>query len=250
MKFEYLAGVYVLGVLVVTVVSIYTADFLYFTRLSAVAPIGYGMVAFFIIMGAVLVIWEWKSPQFFCNKGHYSINATKDIIPIPWQVEVEDEKADDVILLTHLMFLTGGIDYGGFSTHSGSDKAVFICPGIYVEKIGNNFVSRAIYESTGKRFLPLNINNFITNDFSKRIKEKSNGSPLTEINYGVVAHVDGTATPKNLSELLKQKSFNRELAFYTDREVRLYDSLEKDKKIKEPTVLVGKHLSEATDGKE
>jgi len=250
MKFEYLAGVYVLGFLVVILVSVYTADLLYFTRIPAVAPFGMGMMAFFIIMGAILIIWEWKSPQFICNKGHFSINATKDIIPIPWQVEVKDDEASDIILQTHLMFLTGGTDYGGFSIHSRADKPAFIGPGIYIEKIGTNFVSRIIYELTEKRRTPLNVNNFVTNEFPKRITEKADGTMATDLYYGVVAHVDGTATPKNLSELLKQKYVNRELSFLSDREVRLYDAVEKDKKSKTPRILVGKTLSEGTDGKD
>ena len=126
MKIEYRIGMYVLGILLVILVSIYTVDLLYLTRIPAVAPFGFGMMIFFVLLDAFLVVCEGKSPQVISNVGHYSINATKDMFDIPWQVDTTDEISKKLNLLSMRIMLTGGIDYWGISIHSSSEKPVLI----------------------------------------------------------------------------------------------------------------------------
>jgi len=240
MKLEYRIGMYVLGVLVVVLVSIYTAHILYFTRVPAVAPFGFALMVFFIFLDAFLVVAEGKSPQLITNVGHWSVNATKDMMDVPWQVETTDEHTKDLNLLSIRIILAGGIDYYGISIHSGSEKPVIICPSILVHKEEKNYCCYANLERYEIDELPIYLQYILKRHFTSRIKDK------TPIYYSEVSHMDGSATPDILKKLHEQRDWNKENTVLTERLVRAYDELERGEKHKRK-IFVKKELEEVND---
>jgi len=240
MKLEYRIGMYVLGVLVVILVSIYTAHILYFTRVPAVAPFGFALMVFFIFLDSFLVVAEGKSPQVISNVGHWSVNATKDMMDVPWQVEITDERAKDLNLLSISIILAGGIDYYGISIHSGSEKPVILCPSIFIHKEEKNYCCYANLERYELDELPIYLQYILKRHFTSRVKDK------TPIYYSEVSHMDGSATPDILKKLHEQRDWNKENSAYIDRMVRLYDELERGEKHKRK-IFVKKELEEVND---
>lgn len=70
MKTKYKAGVYILAVLLVILLSVYTTDLLYFTRFPAFALFGLVLIAFFLFLEIVSL--------FVCPicKGMGALNLT------------------------------------------------------------------------------------------------------------------------------------------------------------------------------
>jgi len=240
MKVEYRIGIYALAVLIVILVSIYTADLLYFTRIPAVAPFGFGLMFFFVILDAFLVVCSGKSPQVISNVGHYSINATKDIFDVPWQVNVTEDKVNDLNLLQMRIMLVGGIDYWGISISSNAERPILIAPSIHFHKEEKNYVCYGNLERYEIDELPMYLQYILKRHFPGRVKEK------TEIYYTEVSHMDGTATPDNMKILKLQKEQNREESAYAERIIRLYDELERGEKHKRK-IFVKKELEEVKD---
>lgn len=238
MKIEYRIGMYILGVLIVILLSIYTVDILYFTKIPAVAPFGFGMMVFFIILDAFLVVCEGKSPQLISNVGHWSINQTKDVFDIPWQVEAEEK--NDLNLLSTKIMLAGGIDYWGISIKSSSEKPVLIAPSIFFHKEEKNYCCYANHEKYEIDELPMYIQYILKRHFPGRIKDK------TPIYYSEVSHMDGSATPNNMKILQLQKESNKEDSVLMKRQIRLYDELERGEKHKNK-FFVKKELEEVRD---
>lgn len=224
MKLEYRIGMYVLGVLVVILMSVYTADLLYLTRIPAVAPFGFAMMFFFIMLDAFLVVCEGKTPQVIVNVGHWGINATKDMFDIPWQVETTDEKSKGLNLLDMRIMLAGGIDWWGISIRSSSEKPVLIAPSLYFHKEEKNYVGYANFEAYEIDELPMYLQYILRRHFPGRITER------TPIYYSEVSHMDGTATPENMKILSLQREQNKEESAIYKRQIRLYDELERGEK--------------------
>ena len=244
MKIEYRVGMYVLGILIVILLSIYTIDILYLTRIPAVAPFGFGLLVFFIILDAFLVVCEGKTPQVITNVGHWSINTTKDIFDIPWHVNTgNNEETKNLKLLTMRIMLVGGIDYWGISVKSSSEKPVIITPSIYNHKEEKNFACYASLERYEIDELDMYLQYMLKRHFSGRIKEK------TPIYYSEVSHIDGSATPENMKILRERKEQNKEDSVFMDRIIRLYDELERGEKHKRK-IFVKKELEEVKDDNE
>lgn len=238
MKIEYVVGLNVLAILVIILVSIYTADLLYFTKFPAVAPFGMGMLIFLILVTVFVIIAKANSPKLITGKGTFSMNFEKDLIPIPWAVEVNEDKAKEIEGMDYFLYLTGGINKYGLSIRGRSDSAIVLAPANYDEKIGACQVNRTILEDYDVEELPPNHQYYVKNSFAWRIKKN------TRILYGAVSRWDGTSTSKNLTELMKQREYNRELAFWQDRAIRLYDESERYKKHREPNILLKKEKVE------
>lgn len=243
MKIEYRIGMHLLGVLSIVLLSVYTMDFLYFTRIPAVAPFGFGMIVFFIILDAFIVICEGKSPQLITNKGHWSINTTKDKEDIPWQVEIEETKMKDLNLLDLSIFCCGGINYWGLSIASGSEKPVVIAPAIYFHNEEKNYTCFANLEKYEIEELPLYLQFILKKNYPSRVKDN------TPIYYSEVSHMDGTATPENMQTLTINRQQNKEDSVFVARIVRLYDEMERGEKHKRK-IFVKKELEEVTDDNE
>ncbi len=242
MKIEYRIGTYVLAILVVILVSIYTVDLLYITRIPAVAPFGFALMIFFILLDTALVVWEWMSPQVICNveNGHFSINATKDMFDIPWQVSGSGEAIKKLNLIQNRIMLTGGIDYWGISMHSRSDKPVLIAPALFCEKKEKNYDFHAVFEKYEIEELPMYLQYIIKRHFPNRIKEK------TPIYYSEVSDMDGSATPENMKILLGKREDNMEESAIYKRQIRLYDEMERGEKHKNK-IFFKKELEEVKD---
>lgn len=226
MRIEYRIGMYILGVLTIILLSIYTGDMLYLTRVPAVAPFGFAMLIFFGFLDAFLVMCEGKSPQVSTNMGHWSVNATKDMFDIPWQVEAPDDRTKKLNLLSLRIALVGGIDYWGISVHSGSEKPIIISPSLFFHKEEKNYLCYANLERYEMDGLPLYLQYILRKHFPSRIKEK------TPIYYSEVSHMDGSATPENMKIVHLQRDQNVEESAYHKRMIRLYDELERGEKHK------------------
>ena len=240
MKIEYRIGMYILGVLIVILVSIYTLDILYITRIPAVSPFGFGLMIFFVILDAFLVVCEGKSPQVVTNVGHWSINTTKDIFDIPWQVDIENDELKNLKLISTRVMLAGGIDYWGISIRSSSEKPVIIAPSIHLHKEEKNYACYATLEKYEIDELDMYLQYILKRHFPGRIKEK------TPIYYSEVSHMDGSATPENMKMLREKKEENKEDSVLYKRIVRLYDELERGEKHKRK-IFVKKELEEVKD---
>jgi len=240
MKLEYRVGMHLLGVLSIILLSVYTVDYLYFTRIPAVAPFGFGMLFFFIILDAFIVICEGKSPQVCTNMGHWSINEIKDKFDIPWQVEAKDDKAKNINHLDLSFFFTGGINYWGLSIGSGSEKPLVIAPSIFFHKEEKSYCCFANLEKYEIEELPLYIQFILKKSYSHRVKEK------TPIYYSEVSHMDGSATPENMKTLHINRQQNKEDSVFVKRIIRLYDELERGEKHKRK-IFVKKELEEVSD---
>ena len=240
MKIEYRIGTYVLALLIIILVSIYTIDLLYITRIPAVSPFGFGLIVFFVLLDAGLVICEGKSPQITSNVGHWSVNATKDIFDIPWQTEAGKDELKDLNLLTTRIMLCGGIDYWGISIRSSSEKPVIIAPSIYFHKEEKNYNCYANLERYEIDELPMYLQYIIKRHFSGRIKEK------TPIYYSEVSHIDGSATPENMKILLEQREQNKDDSKYQKRLIKAYDEMERGEKSKRK-IFVKKELERVED---
>src|SRR4030042_2216739 len=240
MRIEYRIGMYILGALIVILMSVYTVDLLYFTRFPAVAPFGAGMLVLFIFLDALLVVCEGKTPQVVTNVGHFSINVTKDIYDIPWQVDTVEDKIKSLNLLNMRIMMVGGIDYWGISIHSSSDKPIIIAPSIFYHKEENNYACYANFEKYEIDELPMYIQYFLKRHFPGRVKEK------TAIYYSEVSHMDGSAIPTNMKVLKLQKEENKEQSEYQKRLIRLYDEMNRGEKRK-MRIFVKKELEEVND---
>jgi len=226
MRIEYRIGMYVLGLLVIILLTVYTADMLYFTRFPAVAFFGPWFLVAFMFLDAFIAIAEGKSPQILTNVGHSSINATKDMFDIPWQVEELTDEAKGLNLLNLRIAMGGGVDYFGISTHSSSEKPVFIAPALYFHKEEKNYECYANFERYDMEGLPPYLQYILRKHWPSRFKEK------TPIYYSEVSHMDGSATPENMKILHAQRDQNIEDTKYIARIKRLYDELERGEKHK------------------
>lgn len=166
------------------------------------------------------------------------MNFEKDLIPIPWDAEANEKESKELSQkiggMDYFLYLTGGINKYGFSIRGRSDSPVVFAPKLYDQKVGCCQINKTILETYDVMELPLNFQYLIKNDYSWRIK------PGTTILFGAVSRWDASNTPHNVRELMKQREFNREISFWQDRAIRLYDEQTREKKHKQPDFLVAK----------
>lgn len=240
MQIAYRVGVYVLAALSGILISVYTADLLYFSRIPAVSPFVFGLIFIFIMLDATLVICKGKSPQLITNMGHWSINEVKDKYDIPWQVETKDKKMKDVPLLDISLFFCGGINYWEFSTSSTAESPVVIAPSIFFHKEGQSHCCYANLEKYDFEELPLYIQFVFKQSFSNRVKEK------TPIYYSEVSHMNGSATPENMQSLVINRQQNKHDSQLREQLIELGDEL-KRKDQRKNKVFMKKEIEEVTD---
>lgn len=136
----------------------------------------------------------------------------------------------------------GGIDSCGISPQSSSDYPIFIGPARYLEKVGDSYISKVVYELTPLNELPLYLIIFITNEMPQRARKKN-----IKIYYGEFSFNDGTATPENMNLLTEQRIVNKTQFSLYEENKELIERLGMKEKQRGPKVFISKDVKKVEE---
>lgn len=211
----------------------------YTMKLPASYPIGLLILMIWFGFEVSLLIMRSMSPQILTNVGKFSIRSD-DIVPLPWarkiiKKDTEGEDKKNISKSIDMTFaFTGSIHIDNFWTGPGRiTDPVIIFQSIFEGIIERNYICYAIVKKYSFDQLDDGIQD-ILGMFPKRVNSR------TPIYYGIVSHMDGSATPDNLAIELSLKKDNEEISMMKKRLVRAYKYDEMEKESKKREFIIGK----------
>lgn len=236
MKKEYRFLFVFLAVFIIALLAIVTGD-TYTMRVPAVIPLGAIAIGIWMFLEAITEIGRGQTEHIIFNNGHKSIRE-KDLHKIPWQepTDPKDKKKGKISIGDMVMAFTGGIDFWGFSLPGTKNDPVLIFPSLYLVREENNYHSYAnIYKYKWEQ-LPRYIQD-VLGLYLGRVDTKK-----TPIYYGTTSHLDGSATPENLTIERKYQKDNEYITSLENINKKLREEIWKEKTRERPEFILGKAI--------
>ena len=230
------------AIFVGTIVAAFYFGDRYTMTLSAFIPLGWGGLAFWLLMESIVEVCRANTSHVIHNNGHESIRE-RDVVEIPWQEDFDKEsKRSGLSLGSMCLIFTGGIDYAGFSIAGSNVHPILVFPSIYKSKEENNYHIYANMTRFDFRQLPLYLQDILLMYYPRMNPQK------TPIYFGMTSHLDGSSTPENLRIERKTKYDNEEITVWRDKTTRLYEQIRREKESDRPDYIVaGKPLKQVEE---
>ena len=233
---RYLA--FIVAIIIIIISPLLIGD-RYTMNLPATYPLGLLILVMWFGFEVMVPIMRGMSPRISTNIGHFPIR-TDDMVHMPWarkiiKSDMEGKKKKETTVSVDMTFaFTGSIHIDNFWTGPGRiTDPVFIFQSIFEGIMEKNYICYAIVKKYTFDQLDDGLQD-ILGMFSKRVNRK------TPIYYGIVSHMDGSATPDNLAIELSLKKDNEEISMMKRRLIRAYDEMERKKESERKEYLIGR----------